>query len=279
VTSRERGFMSLVMGCRIRSAAVKLAVETSGPPDGTPFVWAHGMTSSMAADDDSGVFDWSSLDGVRLVRYDAPSHGRSPLAPSSEEQRWDRLAETMLAVADGAGFSRFVAGGASMGCATTLHVAVRAPERVQAMVLVIPPTAWETRAAQAGVYEIGMQIVEAQGIEALVELERQMPGTGPLGDPAIREKFQQHLLDMAPRALVRIFEGAISSDLPPRDAIAALSQPTLILAWTDDPGHPVSTAEALAELLPHADLHVAPSLTETRQWPEKLNDFLAMQGK
>ncbi|MDQ1373389.1 MAG: 3-oxoadipate enol-lactonase, partial [Actinomycetota bacterium] len=129
---------------------MKLAVEVSGPPDGTPFVWAHGMTSSMAADDDSGVFDWSSLEAVRVVRYDAPSHGRSPIAPSDEDHRWDRLADTMLSVADSAGFSTFVAGGASMGAATALHAAALAPERVSAMVLVIPPTAWETRAAQAG---------------------------------------------------------------------------------------------------------------------------------
>jgi pimeloyl-ACP methyl ester carboxylesterase len=184
----------------------------------------------------------------------------------------------MLSVADGAGFSTFVAGGASMGCATTLHAAVQAPDRIEAMVLVIPPTAWETRAAQAGVYRIGMQIVEEQGIEALVELERQVPGAGPLGEPEIRERFQQHLLDMAPRALARIFEGAIESDLPPRDAIAALQQPALVLAWTDDPGHPLSTAETLVELLPNADLHVAHSLAEAKEWPAELQAFLGKNG-
>ena len=258
---------------------MRLAVEITGATNGTPFVWAHGMTSSMASEDDMGAFDWSSLEGVRLVRYDAPSHGRSPLADSAEHQRWDRLADDMFAVADSAGFSSFVAGGASMGAATTLHAAVQQPERVQAMVLVIPPTAWETRAAQAGVYRIGMQIVEEQGIEALVELERQVPGQGPLGDPSVRERFQQHLLDMAPRALIRIFEGAIASDLPPREAIAQLQQPTLILAWTDDPGHPLSTANELLQLLPHAELHVAESLDQVRSdWPRRLADFFAMRG-
>jgi pimeloyl-ACP methyl ester carboxylesterase len=258
---------------------VKLAVETSGVANGTPFVWAHGMTSSMASEDDIGAFDWSSVEGVRLVRYDAPSHGRSPLGESADVQRWDRLAGAMVEVADSAGFTSFVAGGASMGAATTLHAATQdGGERIRAMVLVIPPTAWETRAAQAGVYRIAMQIVEDGGIEALIELERQVPGQGPLRDPAIRERFQQHLLDMAPRALVRIFEGAIASDLPPRDAIAALQQPTLILAWTDDPGHPVSTAEELHDLLPHSELHIAESLDAVRSdWPQKLADFFAMR--
>jgi pimeloyl-ACP methyl ester carboxylesterase len=257
---------------------VKLAVDVSGVANGTPFVWAHGMTSSMASEDDIGVFGWSSLDGVHLVRFDARGHGRSPIGASADDHRWDRLAGDMFAVADSVRFSTFVAGGASMGAATTLHAAVQRPERIQAMVLVIPPTAWETRAAQAGMYRFAMNIVEDGGIEALLALEQQVPGQGPLGDPSVREASYKHLLDMAPRALTRIFEGAIASDLPPREAIAALDQPTLILAWTDDPGHPLSTAEALADLLPDRELHVAESLDAVRsEWPGLVETFLGKQ--
>lgn len=254
---------------------MRLAVESTGPAHGVPFVWAHGMTSSMAAEDDMGVFGWSSVEGVRLVRYDAPGHGRSPIGQSPDDHRWDRLAATMLAVADQAGFDRFVAGGASMGAATTLHAAVQAPERVTAMVLVIPPTAWETRAAQAGMYQFAANVVDEHGIEGLLELERQVPGQGPLADPAIREASYKHFGDMAPRALIRIFEGAIASDLPPRETIATLTQPTLILAWTDDPGHPLSTANDLVGLLPEAELHVAQSLDEARAWPSKVAGFFS----
>jgi pimeloyl-ACP methyl ester carboxylesterase len=235
------------------------------------------MTSSMAGEDDMGLFDWSALAGVRVVRYDAPSHGRSPLGASSEEQRWDRLAGSMLSVADSAGFSTFVAGGASMGAATTLHAAVQAPERIAAMVLVIPPTAWETRAGQSGVYQLAIDVVEDGGIEALVELERQAPARGPLADPALRARSEQRLLDMAPRGLVRILEGAIGSDLPPRDVIARLRQPTLVLAWADDPGHPVSTAEQLHDLLPNSELHIAVSLDQAKAWPEHVQSFLGSQ--
>ncbi len=256
---------------------MRLAVDASGPADGTPFVWAHGMTSSMAGEDDMGLFAWSSLEGVRLVRYDARGHGRSPIGASGDDHRWDRLAADMLWVADAAGFSSFVAGGASMGAATTLHAAVQHPGRIDAMVLVIPPTAWETRAGQAGIYQFAMNIVDEGGIEALLELEQQMPGQGPLADPEVREATYKHLLDMAPRALIHIFEGAIASDLPPREAIAALQQPTLILAWDDDPGHPVSTAEALHDLLPNSELHIAASLDEARAWPTAVHSFLGKQ--
>ena len=255
---------------------MKLAVEITGATDGTPFVWGHGLTSSMAAEDDMGVFGWSSLEGVRLVRYDAPSHGRSPLGDTAEAHRWDRLAADMLRVADQAGFDSFVAGGASMGAATALHAAVQEPDRVDGLVLVIPPTAWETRAAQAGVYRMAFQIVEDGGIDALLDLERQMPGQGPLADPAIREAAYRNLQDMAARGLMRAFEGAAQSDLPTREDIAELRQPTLILAWTDDPGHPLSTANELLQLLPHADLHVAESPEAVKaDWPAVLQSFFA----
>ena len=56
-----------------------------------------------------------------------------------------------------------------------------------------------------------------------------------------------------------VFRGAGLSDLPPLESLTALTQPTLILAWTGDPGHPVSTAEKLASTLPNAELHVSDS--------------------
>ena len=113
---------------------------------GRPFLWAHGLTSSIAAERDGGLFQWE--DGVELVRYDARGHGRSPAGSSSADYEWPSLAEDFLAVADSVGFDSMVAGGASMGCATVLYAALAAPSRVDALVLAIPPTAWETRAAQ-----------------------------------------------------------------------------------------------------------------------------------
>ncbi len=53
----------------------------------------------------------------------------------------------MCLEAKGKGAQKFVAGGSSMGCATSIYAALLAPERMKALVLVIPPTAWETRAA------------------------------------------------------------------------------------------------------------------------------------
>ena len=46
-----------------------------------------------------------------------------------------------------------------------------------------------------------------------------------------------------------LYRGAAMSDLPRPEQIATLNIPTTILAWAEDPSHPLATAEALVELL------------------------------
>jgi len=76
------------------------------------------------------------------------------------------------------------------------------------------------------------------------------------------------------KAMPSILRGAASSDLPRRDEVRAIVVPTLILAWTGDPAHPVSTAETLAELMVLSELHVARDLAGVRRWPQLVSDFL-----
>jgi pimeloyl-ACP methyl ester carboxylesterase len=71
-------------------------------------------------------------------------------------------------IADQLGLERFVAGGVSLGCATALYAALVAPQRISALILGTPPTAWETRAAQAALYEQMAALVEARGTAALL---------------------------------------------------------------------------------------------------------------
>jgi pimeloyl-ACP methyl ester carboxylesterase len=80
---------------------------------------------------------------------------------------------------------------------------------------------------------------------------------------------------VAEELLPSVLRGAAASDLPDPEAVRAVTAPTLLLAWETDPGHPVSTAERLAELLPHAELHVARQLADLGGWTDKLEAFLA----
>ena len=115
--------------------------------EGPVVIAAHGMLSSCEVDQRL-AFNWPTIAtaGRRLVRYDARGHGRSTGRPQPEDYTWPSLAEDMLALRSHvAGTASVDALGASMGCGTLLHAAVRQPEAFRRLVLVIPPTAWATR--------------------------------------------------------------------------------------------------------------------------------------
>jgi pimeloyl-ACP methyl ester carboxylesterase len=54
---------------------------------------------------------------------------------------------------------------------------------------------------------------------------------------------------------------------------AAVTHPVLILAWDTDTGHPVSTAQKLADLLPKAELHISHTLADVRTWGDRAAAF------
>lgn len=266
---------------RVQVRGVELAtsvttIRASETLAGEWFVWGHGLTSSMAREDEFGLLDHARLAReVRLVRYDARGHGRSGSTADPSGYHWRELAADQLALLDALGVERCVAGGASMGCATALYSALAAPERVDGLVLVIPPTAWETRAEQRALYEVNAVLVETGRIDELIAGAQQLPPPDPLvDDPTWREGFEREMQAADPVRLARIFRGAGITDLPPPESLATITVPTLVLAWTGDPGHPVSTAERLAEVIPGAELHLASTRADLDRWTDLTVDLL-----
>lgn len=253
----------------------RLAVRRRG--SGRVFLWGHGLTSSAEQEDRAGLRLWDELrEGWEVVRVDARGHGASSTGLDPFAYRWSELAADELALVSALGHERFVAGGASMGAATALHAAVAAPERVEALVLMIPPTAWATRAAQGFKYVAAAELVESQGKDALVAAEAAQPPIpifAGLFDPAEMARARYAAYDE--RVLAAVLRGAAASDFPAPASVAALRQPTLLLAWEGDAGHPLSTAQRLAELLPHATLAIARSLRDLGAWPRLVAEFCA----
>ena len=241
---------------------------------GPDLVWGHGLTMDRAADDVTATLDWSAVP-ARVLRYDARGHGASTTTHDDTEYGWDSLAEDQLALCDALGIERYIGGGASMGCATAVHVAVKAPDRVTGLVLMIPPTAWETRAAQADLYRAGAEIVRTQGVEPMIRTRRSLPPPDPFaGDEGHQDQRDELLRAWDTDRLAQALRGAATADLPPRPAIAGLDVPTLILAWTGDPVHPVSTAEELHGLIGGSELVIASSRTELDGWTALVADFV-----
>ncbi len=236
------------------------------PAAGLPVtVVAHGMSSSREAMDGDGVFDWSPAgSGSRsLVRYDARGHGRSTGGSDPVDYTWPRLADDLLAVLDAVSPDAPVdVIGMSMGTASALYATLRAPHRIRRLVLAIPPTAWETRAPHVAGYRDGADIVDASGVDAFLAAAAEQP------QPPILEPLQQrpYTADVREECFAALLRGAADSDLPDPGDLARITHPTLLLPWDTDPGHPVSTAERLAETLPTAILQVARTPDEVRGW-------------
>jgi 3-oxoadipate enol-lactonase len=238
-------------------------------------IWAHPLCSSSLTPETVGPYDWEPVaaGGHRLIRYDARGHGRSGGRPNPADFSFENLARDLLALIDVLSPEAPVAGiGMSLGTATLLHAAVLAPDRFEKLVLTAPPTAWDTRAPQNKLYRSLAELVEERGSAAAESLLRDAPVPAPhQGAPGLPLP-----VDVDERLLPSLLRGVGDSDLPPRELIARLRLPALILPWADDPTHPVSTATEMASLIPGSKLEIAQTIDDLRGWGRDAASFLAI---
>lgn len=236
---------------------------------------------SMAAEDATRlqVLDINDLEEtVKLVRYDARGHGESQATYSPDDYTWSNLGGDILAIADSLGADRVILGGASMGCGSSLYAALQAPERIAGLVLVLPPTAWEMRPAQARKYRLLATLAKLGLLRWLLPLlmrtQPLLPGFFLEDFPQADDILKQTMGSLDKRVYPPLLEGAARSDLPSAEQLRTIPIPTLILAWVDDEVHPVSSAERLHELLPNSTLHIAKTLEDYQRWPHHVVEFI-----
>lgn len=253
---------------RAKLTDVELAYDITGKR-GPLVVQLHGLTSSRKRDAQIGLDLGRALRDHRILRYDARGHGTSGGTPDAASYTWPRLAGDLMALLDELAPGEAVHGvGTSMGSATLLHAALRAPHRFASLTLVVPPTAWETRKAQSERYLANADLVEAHGIDAFVELGAAVP------DPPALAGAPQSLPSVAEALLPSVMRGAATSNLPPLQEVAELKVPTLILGWADDPSHPVRTAELLHASIRNSRRVVARTPYGVMAWPALFADHV-----
>jgi 3-oxoadipate enol-lactonase len=253
----------------VRGADIAWTETGTGP---TTF-WAHGLSSSRDAQEQLGMFDWSPVSraGRRLIRYDARGHGQSTSADVYALFEWCSLGKDFLGLADTLAPGERVSGiGTSMGTATLLWAAVDDPTRFDRLVLTAAPTARETRASMAAAYEAGAAMVERDGIAGFAAMSASLPVPAPFS----QLPNYPPPLDVDPALLPSVLRGAARSDLPPLDLLRRIDLPVLLLSWTGDPGHPVSSGDMLADAIPGARLEVSSSADEILNWGHTATDFL-----
>lgn len=245
----------------------RLSYDVTGT--GPTVVQLHGLLSDRASNTAGGLDLATGLGRHRTVRYDARGHGRSAAEPVAEDWAWPRLAEDLLHLLDAVAPGEPVHGiGPSMGAATLLYAALIRPERFRSLTLCVPSTAWASRRDQATAYRRGAELVERHGLEAYLRAGQAAPRP-----PAVADR-PTHPPRIDPGLLPAVLRGAAATDLPPVEELARIGAPTLLLAWSGDPTHPLSTARALREVLPGDALHVAGTPAELAKWPQRCAAFV-----
>ena len=260
---------------------VELAVRQRG--SGIPLIWGHSLLGSIRVDDQADIWNWEQLEQhSKLVRYDARGHGNSDGSYDARDYRWDHLANDMLSVARSVATSRqrYVLGGASMGCSTALQAALQQPDRVAGLILVLPPTAWRSRARQARKYRRQAWMSAALGatpyriLDFLPARREDENAQRRLSATVARE-----LTTANPLYVQAALQGAALSDLPSKHKLRKLDVPTIIFTWSGDKIHPVSTAKILADRLPNVTSLVISDADDVHGWTAQACQFLDQVSK
>jgi 3-oxoadipate enol-lactonase len=255
---------------------VELAVRQRG--GGIPLIWGHSLLGSIRVDDQTDIWDWDEMEQHSLlVRYDARGHGNSDGSYDPADYRWDHLAGDMLSVARSVTpeSGRYVLGGASMGCSTALEAALQQPDRVAGLILVLPPTAWRSRARQVRKYRRQAWLSGAFGatpyrvLDILPARRKDKDARHRLSSTVARE-----LVHANPLHVQAALRGASLSDLPKKRKLKTLDIPTIIFTWRDDDTHPTSTARILADTLPNVQSLEISAADDTGGWTAKACRFL-----
>lgn len=217
-------------GCR-------LAYRFDGPEDAPVLVLAHSLGADVGL--------WTPVlpaltTRFRVLRYDSRGHGASDVPGGAYSI--DRLGRDVEELLDRLHLDEVSFCGVSMGGMVGQWLGVRAPERIERLVLAStspymgPPERWQDR----------IDTVERNGVAALVEgtLERWFTPAFGQRAPRVIEETRAMLLATPPVG----YGGCCAAirDMDLRPTAKAIAPPTLLIAGADDPATPPSVAEALA---------------------------------
>jgi 3-oxoadipate enol-lactonase len=186
----------------------------------------------------------------RVLTYDHPGHGSSALP--SQPCTVEGFAQDLLDLLDDLAIERASICGVSLGGMVAMALALRAPERVERLVLsctsahLAPPEPWIERARQ----------VRGGGMETIVDtvVARWFTPQFARDDSATVERFRRMLAATPREGYARCCEAVAAWD--GRERISAIGAPALVVAGADDPATPVEHAELIATRIPGARLRI-----------------------
>jgi pimeloyl-ACP methyl ester carboxylesterase len=216
---------------------IQLHYEIHG--DGEPLLWLHGF---MGCGSDWRYIFSEPPASYRLIAPDLRGHGASTNLSGNPSGSYShrQCAQDILALLDHLGIASVKAIGVSGGGIILLHMAIAAPSRVNAMVIVSAPPYFP---AQARMFQ--KQFSEASLSDAeLAAMRKRHQQPGQL----------QHLFGVA-RAFADSYDDV--NFTPP--LLATIDAECLIVFGDRDPLYPVTVATELQTAIPRSYLWVVPN--------------------
>jgi len=227
-----------------------------------PVVVLSGSLGATLAMWDAQV---EALRGVlRLVRYDHPGHGGSPLGKTRDVAS---LARGVVELLDELDLERASFCGLSLGGAVGMQLALDAPERLDRLVLACTAP----RFGDPEFWDVRIELVRMGGMAAIADVLLPRWFTPAFDDV---QRFRAMLLMIEPDTYVRYCE--ILRELDLRRAVGGIRAPTLAIAGADDPTAPPSVVDETAAAIPDARVVVierAAHLANVER-PAEFNDAL-----
>ncbi|HEY8489661.1 MAG TPA: 2-succinyl-6-hydroxy-2,4-cyclohexadiene-1-carboxylate synthase [Dehalococcoidia bacterium] len=236
---------------------VRLYVEVEG--SGPALLLLHGFTGSAET--------WrphrAAWEGFTAVAVDLLGHGRSDCPADPARYAVERCVEDLLAVLDRLGFPRAAVLGYSMGGRVALRLALRAPERVPALVLesaspgIPDPTERAERARSDDALADG---IERDGVEAFVDRWEALPlwASQARLPEEVRARLRAQRLRNSAAGLAGSLRGmGAGREEPVLDRLGALPMPVLLLAGELDEKY-CRLAREMAGRLPRPQVVTVP---------------------
>lgn len=220
-------------GVTVQVNGIDLYYETRG--SGNPLLLLHGFG---ACGREWAPFVPKLSENHRLIIVDMRGHGRSTNPANTFTHR--QSAADLLALLDAIEIERFAAMGISSGGMTLLHMATRAPDRIEAMVLIGAATYFPDQARE---------IMRTASMETLPPEVREMQfACAARGEAQVRELVSQF----------SGFQDSFDDVNFTAPLLSTIRARTLVVYGDRDPFFPVEIAISMYRAIPDAGLWIVP---------------------
>ncbi|MFC9118302.1 alpha/beta fold hydrolase [Streptomyces sp. NPDC057067] len=250
--------------------------DDRGPSDGLPVVLVHGHPFNRTLWAPS--VEALTAAGYRVITPDLRGYGASDVTPG--KVFLSGFADDLAALLDHLGVERAVVGGVSMGGQITMEFQRSHPRRVLALVLSDTSAPAETEEGRAFRNALADRLL-AEGMDgyAAEVIDKMLAPYNVTALPEVAAHVLGMMRSTDPEGAAAALRGR--AERPDyRETLAGVEAPVLIVVGADDFYTPVSSAEDMRRLVPHATLAVIdraghlPGVEQPGRFNAVLLDFL-----